>query len=105
MKKVIGIDLGTTNSVVAFKKLYPEIIRDENNEELTRSCVSLINNELQVGRIAFNNITKHPEDVIVSIKRLIGMSIDDINIQEKIIDQHGELFSYYRYNITKKTLY
>jgi len=43
MKRVIGFDLGTTNSVVAFKTKNVEVIRNNENEELSRSCVGLLN--------------------------------------------------------------
>lgn len=103
MKKVIGIDLGTTNSVASFKRSNTiEIIRNEDSEELTRSCISINNDELIVGRIAFNNLGRNPEDVILSIKRLMGMSISDPNI-EKMIEQGKELFGYYKYNIAKQS--
>lgn len=103
MKKVIGIDLGTTNSVASFKRSNSvEIIRNEDSEELTRSCISKNNDELIVGRIAFGNLGRNAEDVILSIKRLMGMSISDPNI-EKMIEQRKDLFGYYKYNIAKQS--
>ncbi|MBZ0201438.1 MAG: Hsp70 family protein [Ignavibacteria bacterium] len=103
MKKVIGIDLGTTNSVVSFKRSNSvEILRNDDSEELTRSCVSILNEELIVGRVAFNNLGRNPEDVILSIKRLMGMSISDPNV-ETMIEQGKDLFGYYKYNITKQS--
>ncbi|MCD8207473.1 MAG: Hsp70 family protein, partial [Bacteroidales bacterium] len=58
MGKAIGIDLGTTNSVVAYKDTDVRIIRTGvNNEELCRSCVAWDKktNELLVGNTAFKN--------------------------------------------------
>lgn len=49
MKKAIGIDLGTSNSVVAFKDTAIKIIRNKENEELSRSCIGLRKREILVG--------------------------------------------------------
>jgi hypothetical protein len=54
MIKATGIDLGTTNSVVAFKDTEVKIIRSKENEELVRSCVSLIKDEIFVGKTAYS---------------------------------------------------
>ena len=53
MKKAIGIDLGTSNSVIAFKDTAVKIIRNKENEELTRSCIGLRKEEVLVGRTAY----------------------------------------------------
>ena len=69
MKKVIGIDLGTTNSVAAFKTKNVEIIRNKEHEELTRSCVGVRNNQMLVGKIAYSTLLKRdPENLILSVK-------------------------------------
>lgn len=100
MKKVIGIDLGTTNSVVAFKTKNVEVVRIEGNDELTRSCVGLINEQLIVGKTAFNILKRKPEDVILSIKRLMGASIQD-SMVKKMIAETKNPFGYYKYGITE----
>jgi len=94
MKKVIGIDLGTTNSVVAFKDTAVKIIRNNVGEELTRSCVGLRNGEIIVGSKAYLDIKRDPINTILSIKRLMGGGIKDKMVQEMI---HT---SYYKFGIT-----
>ena len=71
MKKAIGIDLGTTNSIVAFKDTEVKIIRSKENEELVRSCVSLIKDEIFVGKTAYSTgLKRNPENTILSVKRV-----------------------------------
>jgi len=94
MKKAIGIDLGTTNSVVAFKDTAVKIIRNKENEELTRSCVGLRKGELLVGRNAYQLLTADPINTILSVKRLMGGAIKDKMVQDMI---HSP---YYKFGIT-----
>lgn len=94
MKKTIGIDLGTTNSVVAFKTRDVEVLRNRENEELTRSCVALRNDEMLVGKHAFNVLAANPENTILSVKRLMGGAIHDPMVQQMRADKN-----YYRYGI------
>jgi len=97
MKKAIGIDLGTTNSVVAFKDTKVRIIRSNDNEELVRSCVSLINDEILVGKTAFyTGLKRNPENTILSVKRLMGGAIKDKMVQDMVADKE-----YYKYGITE----
>lgn len=96
MKKAIGIDLGTTNSVISFKDTDVKIIRNNENEELTRSCVALINHEHVTGRTAFFNIKRDPINTILSIKRLMGGAIKDKMVQEMIANKR-----YYKFGITQ----
>ncbi len=84
MNKAIGIDLGTTNSVVAFKDVAVKILRNKENEELTRSCVAIFNDKEYVGQAAYNCLLKDPLNTILSIKRLMGTSIKDEMVQEMI---------------------
>ncbi|MDG1245917.1 MAG: Hsp70 family protein [Polaribacter sp.] len=84
MKKAIGIDLGTSNSVIAFKDTSVKIIRNKENEELTRSCIGLINEEILVGNGAFDILKRDPINTILSIKRLMGGAIKDKMIQDMI---------------------
>ena len=85
MKKVIGIDLGTTNSVVAFKTKDVEVLRKEN-EELTRSCVGIRETEILVGRPAFQLLAKDPQNTILSVKRLMGVAYKDEMVQKMIAE-------------------
>ncbi|MBS1615874.1 MAG: Hsp70 family protein [Bacteroidetes bacterium] len=94
MKKAIGIDLGTTNSVVAFKDTSVRILRNKENEELTRSCVSYKNGEFLVGRSAYQLLERDPHNTILSVKRLMGGAIKDPMVQKMKLDD------YYKYTIT-----
>ncbi|MBF0228253.1 MAG: Hsp70 family protein [Desulfamplus sp.] len=73
MEPVIGIDLGTTNSEVAFIiNGKPEVIK-ENDDGIVPSCVSLdTSNNIIVGRIAKNQAILYPQNTVLSIKRLMG---------------------------------
>jgi molecular chaperone DnaK len=84
MKKAIGIDLGTSNSVIAFKDTSVKIIRNKENEELTRSCIGLINEEILVGNGAFDILKRDPINTILSVKRLMGGAIKDKMVQDMI---------------------
>jgi molecular chaperone DnaK len=99
MKKVIGIDLGTTNSVVAFKTKNVEIIRNKENEELTRSCVGYMNDQLAVGRHPFHVLLATP-NLILSIKRLMGGTIND-EMVKKMIAESKKPNGYYKFGITE----
>ena len=94
MKKAIGIDLGTTNSVVAFKDTVVKIQRNNENEELTRSCVGLRLGEILVGTKAYIDIKRDQINTILSIKRLMGGAIKDKMVQEMINSP------YYKFGIT-----
>ncbi|MCH8903982.1 MAG: Hsp70 family protein [Bacteroidetes bacterium] len=95
MKKAIGIDLGTTNSVVAIKKKDVEILRNKENLELTRSCIGVKNDEILVGKTAYDLFKRDPENTIFSVKRLMGGAITDPMIQKMKNDN-----DYYRFSIT-----
>ena len=100
MGKAIGIDLGTTNSVVAFKDTSVRIISTGvNNEELCRSCVAIDRSgEKMVGSNAYNKWKLYTPNIAVSVKRLMGGSILDSNVLEmKKRDKQ------YPFGITKKT--
>lgn len=94
MKKAIGIDLGTSNSVIAFKDTVVKIIRNKENEELTRSCIGLRKEEILVGRTAYQLLKTDPINTILSVKRLMGGAIQDPMVQKMIKS------SYYKYGIT-----
>lgn len=97
MKKAIGIDLGTTNSVVAFKDTEVKILRSKENEELIRSCVSLIKEEIFVGKTAYNTgLKRNPENTVLSVKRLMGGAWKDKMVQDMISNK-----KYYKFGITK----
>ncbi|MCZ7647475.1 MAG: Hsp70 family protein [Planctomycetota bacterium] len=84
MGRKIGIDLGTTNSVVAVVDgPRPKVLDNREGKPMTRSVVSLkkrrggAETELIVGDVAMDNFELAPRDTIISIKRLMGRSSTD----------------------------
>ena len=71
MSKAIGIDLGTTNSVAAFKLASVEVVTANDNtppdRKLTRSVVACEQNQITVGDKAYNQLRADPENTIISI--------------------------------------
>ncbi|MEH2404014.1 Hsp70 family protein [Nostoc sp.] len=88
MGKAIGIDLGTTNSVAAFKLVEVEVVTANDNtppdRKLTRSVVACEQNKFLVGDQAYNQLRANPENVVVSIKRLIGRGFGDLAVQKQM---------------------
>ncbi len=78
MGKVIGIDLGTTNSAMAFMDgSDPKIIENSEGQRTTPSVVALTSNgEQLVGITAKNQAVTNPENTIYEIKRLMGLRFD-----------------------------
>jgi molecular chaperone DnaK len=83
MGKIIGIDLGTTNSVVAVMEGgEPTVIPSAEGERLVPSVVAVNkNNERPVGRVARNQAVVNPENTIFSIKRFMGRKYSDAEVQ------------------------
>ncbi len=74
----IGIDLGTTNSLVAFvKNERPEAIADCDGETLLPSVVAYVEHDVVVGRRAKDLAVENPRDTIVSVKRFMGRGAND----------------------------
>jgi molecular chaperone DnaK len=86
MAKIIGIDLGTTNSVVAVMSGgEPLVIPSAEGERLVPSVVAVNkNHERIVGRTARNQAIVNPENTIFSIKRLMGRKFNDAEVQRTI---------------------
>jgi len=86
MGKIIGIDLGTTNSVVAVMSGgEPTVIPTAEGERLCPSVVAINKNgERVVGRIARNQAIVNPENTVFSIKRFMGRKFDDEEVQRTI---------------------
>ncbi|TAK12782.1 MAG: molecular chaperone DnaK [Anaerolineae bacterium] len=86
MAKIIGIDLGTTNSVVAVMEGgEPTVIPSAEGERLVPSVVAVNKNgERMVGRSARNQAVINPENTISSIKRFMGRKYDDPETQNAI---------------------
>lgn len=73
MSKIIGIDLGTTNSVVSIlENGEPTVITNQEGDRTTPSIVALKNDEYLVGKLAKNQRILNSEGTISSIKRKIG---------------------------------
>jgi molecular chaperone DnaK len=81
MVKVIGIDLGTTNSVVAVMEGgKPEVITNAEGERTTPSVVAYTKKgDLLVGQIAKRQAVINPENTFYSIKRFIGRKTSEVN--------------------------
>lgn len=86
MAKVIGIDLGTTNSVVAVIEAgEPTVLENSEGSRLTPSVVAITKSgERLVGQVAKRQAATNPENTIFSIKRLMGRKYDDPEVQRTI---------------------
>lgn len=86
MAKIIGIDLGTTNSVVAVMTGgEPVVIPSAEGERLVPSVVAVNkNHERIVGRTARNQAIVNPENTVFSIKRFMGRKFNDPEVQRTI---------------------
>ena len=85
MSKVLGIDLGTTNSVAAVIEAgEPEIVENAEGARITPSVVAVNtkSGERYVGQIAKRQAVTNPENTLFSVKRLMGRTFDDPEIQE-----------------------
>ena len=84
MSKIIGIDLGTTNSVMAYMEGgKPNVIPNAQGGRLTPSVVAEDDKgEILVGTPAKNQAITNPESTIYSVKRLIGRSWDDPEVKK-----------------------
>jgi molecular chaperone DnaK len=77
MSKIIGIDLGTTNSCVAvLEGGKPKIIENSEGDRTTPSVVAYTDNETIVGQSAKRQAVTNPENTLYAIKRLIGRKFD-----------------------------
>jgi len=86
MSKVIGIDLGTTNSCVAIMDgTQPKVLENAEGARTTPSVVSFgENNEKLVGQPAKRQAVTNPENTLFSVKRLIGRNFDDEYVKKDI---------------------
>ncbi|TMB25358.1 MAG: molecular chaperone DnaK [Deltaproteobacteria bacterium] len=78
-KKIIGIDLGTTNSVVAIMEgRDPKVIENEEGNRLTPSVVGFSKDgEILVGQVARRQAITNPENTVYSIKRFMGRKFEE----------------------------
>ena len=86
MSKIIGIDLGTTNSCVAIMDgAQPKVLENVEGARTTPSIVAFTESgEKLVGLPAKRQAVTNPENTFFSVKRLIGKSFDDSNLKKDI---------------------
>ncbi len=87
MAKIIGIDLGTTNSVVAVMEGgEPKVITNPEGGRLTPSVVAVgKNGERFVGQVAKRQAITNPENTIFSIKRFMGRKFFEVNEEKQLV--------------------
>ena len=87
MSKIIGIDLGTTNSVVAVMEGgEPVVITNPEGSRTTPSVVAFTKgNERLVGQVAKRQAVTNPENTIYSIKRFMGRKYEEVSEEMKIV--------------------
>jgi molecular chaperone DnaK len=90
MSKIIGIDLGTTNSVVAvMENGEPKVLTNEEGGRTTPSVVAFTKDgEKLVGQVAKRQAVTNPENTIFSSKRFIGRKFSEITEEKKRIPYH-----------------
>ena len=93
MARIVGIDLGTTNSLVAYMADgRPLVIPGRNERAMVPSVVAMTDNGLIVGDSAKEHLTRSPERTVYSVKRFMGKSLEDVQ---------GEL-AYFPYHLTEQ---
>ena len=90
MKKTIGIDLGTTNSVVAIMEgRDPKVIENEEGSRITPSVVGFTKEgEVVVGQVARRQAITNPENTVYSIKRFMGRKFDETADERRRVPYH-----------------
>jgi len=81
MSRIVGIDLGTTNSLVAYvddKTGQPRVIPDRDGQRLLPSIVSFAGEGVLVGAAARRQLVRRPQSTVYSIKRLMGRGYEDV---------------------------
>lgn len=92
MARIVGIDLGTTNSLVAYMKDgQPCVVPDRNGRTMVPSVVALTDNGLIVGDSAKEHLTRNPERTVYSVKRFMGKGLADV--QNELV--------YFPYHVTE----
>ena len=87
MAKIIGIDLGTTNSVVAVMEgSSPKVLINSSGSRLTPSVVGFTDKgERLIGQIARHQQVTNPENTVFSIKRFMGRRHSEVSAEEKMV--------------------
>ncbi|WP_447970355.1 Fe-S protein assembly chaperone HscA [Nitrospira sp. M1] len=79
MSRIVGIDLGTTNSLVAYMTDgQPQVIHGQHGQAKVPSIVGMTDNGLIVGEAAKEHLLKDPSRTIYSVKRFMGKSLEDV---------------------------
>src|SRR5579872_7536170 len=83
--KVIGIDLGTTNSVVAvMENGQPAVIVNQEGSRITPSVVAFTKDgERLVGQVAKRQAVTNPENTVFSVKRFMGRKHEEVNSEAR----------------------
>src|SRR6476660_3613332 len=93
MARIVGIDLGTTNSLVAYmKEGTPTVIPGRNGRMMVPSVVAMTDNGLIVGDPAKEYLTRSPERTVYSVKRFMGKGLSDV--QSELV--------YFPYSLTEQ---
>ena len=87
MGKIVGIDLGTTNSCIAVMEgSEPKVILNEEGSRTTPSVVAFTKEgEILVGQVAKRQAIANPENTIFSIKRFMGRSLNEVSEEMKMV--------------------
>lgn len=95
MSKVIGIDLGSTQSEVSIIETgKPKVVANEDGSYMTPSVVSIINGERKVGSAAKRQQIVHPKETVYLIKRFMGATYDESSeaikhVQYDVVNENG----------------
>ncbi len=93
MARILGIDLGTTNSLIAYMDGdTPSVIPGRNGRTMVPSVVAMTDNGLIVGDPAKEYLVRNPERTIYSVKRFMGKSLTDVS----------EELRYFPYRLTEQ---
>src|SRR5215218_4504628 len=95
---IVGIDLGTTNSLVAIihpESRQPVVLKEHDSASLVPSVVHFSDSEISVGEEAKQYLVTEPQNTIFSVKRLMGKSYNDVKgnasfFTYKVIDDNTE---------------
>ena len=88
MSRIIGIDLGTTNSLVAYVDEatgLPRVIPDSEGRPLLPSVVAFTPDGIVVGEAARRQLARRPADTVYSVKRLMGRGFEDVKDEARYL--------------------
>ena len=89
MSRIVGIDLGTTNSLVAYMEGgFPKVIPDAEGHVLLPSVVGFTVNGILVGDAAKRQLVRNPTQTIYSVKRLMGKGYEDVKEELRYFPFH-----------------